>query len=357
MGKEQDRKKAPHVLIVDDVDTNRFVLRDIIQEMGYQPILTENGVQALKIVERIRPQLVILDVAMPEMDGYEFCHIMKESPETKEIPIIFISAFDEPSDVVRGFTLGGEDYVTKPFIPEVVKARVGVHMKLYEASYELQEANRLLKTVVNTKGRQVEMGRKRILDALVHVVKKHPCYDEAHMERLISDCHILAVAMQLSTEFGRVISDSYIRVLEAAVPLHDLGYVALPTSLLEKKELLTEEEQRKLRSHTEAGAQILSEILEDSGHNDLLQMSADIAHYHHENWDGSGYPCGMKGDEIPLAARIVAVADACCTMLEDPDPGDAQYREHVLEQIKRGAGTKYDPAIFQILCKIFRQFR
>ena len=120
MEKDKKGKTPPLILIVDDVETNRFILRDIITELGYLPVLTENGVQALKLVERRKPQLIILDVAMPEMDGYEFCRIMKDNANTRDIPIIFISAFDDPADVVKGFNLGGADYVTKPFIPEVV---------------------------------------------------------------------------------------------------------------------------------------------------------------------------------------------------------------------------------------------
>ena len=148
MAQETGSKEAAKILVVDDVDSNRFVLRDIIQEMGCQPVLTENGAQALKMVGRLQPQLIILDVAMPEMDGYEVCKLLKENPETRDIPIIFISAFDDPSDVVRGFDLGGEDYITKPFIPKVVKARLQLHLKLYDANRELIEMNRRLQSSV-----------------------------------------------------------------------------------------------------------------------------------------------------------------------------------------------------------------
>ena len=124
-------KEIPLILIVDDIETNRFTLRDIITEMGYKPILTENGEQALKVVERFPIHLIILDIAMPVMDGFEVCKILKSNPETKEIPIIFISAFDDPSDIERGFALEGVDYITKPFTPSIVKARVKLHLKLY----------------------------------------------------------------------------------------------------------------------------------------------------------------------------------------------------------------------------------
>ena len=154
---EVKAREIPRILIVDDVETNRFVLRDIISDMGYQPVLTENGTQALKMIQHIRPQLIILDIAMPEMDGYEVCQQLKADPTTREIPIIFISAFDEPSDIVKGFSLGGEDYVTKPFIPEVVKARVGMHLKLYEANRNMMEMNRQLQVSISEQLKQMEM--------------------------------------------------------------------------------------------------------------------------------------------------------------------------------------------------------
>ena len=145
---ETASKSIPRVLIVDDVEANRFILRDVISEMGYCPVLTANGVQALKMVQHIKPQLIILDIAMPEMDGFEVCHQLKDNPVTRDIPIIFISAFDEPEDIVKGFEIGGEDYIIKPFIPEVVKARVGAHLKIYEANSRMVEMNRKLQVSV-----------------------------------------------------------------------------------------------------------------------------------------------------------------------------------------------------------------
>lgn len=182
MEQEKKKKEAAQILVVDDTANNRFALRDIIQEMGHQPVLAENGVQALKIVGRLHPQLIILDVAMPEMDGHEFCKLMKENANTKDIPIIFISAFDDPSDVVEGFNLGGADYITKPFIPEVVKARLKLHLKLREANNDLMEVNRLLQRSVSKKLQQLEIEKKNILYALIRVARENACYDEDHME-------------------------------------------------------------------------------------------------------------------------------------------------------------------------------
>jgi len=357
MEQEKTGKDAAKILVVDDVDTNRFVLRDIIQEMGYVPILTENGVQALKIVSRIIPQLIILDVAMPEMNGHEFCKIMKENPQTRDIPIIFISAFDDPSDVVQGFNLGGEDYITKPFIPEVVKARLRLHLRLRDASVKLQEVNRLLQRSVSEQRRQLEMEKKNVLYALIRVARENACYDENHMERLSYNCRILAEAMQLSVEYGHLISDDYIETIEMAAPLCDLGNVAIPVELLQKKGSLLPEEVEVIRTHTTVGAKILEDIRDTGDYNDFLQMSIDIAHYHHENWDGSGYPCGMKEEEIPLAAQIVAVVSAYCAITENRVYRDHYEMEEALKMMEMESGKKFNPGIFNIVRRIYRRMR
>ena len=355
MAMESITKETAKILVVDDVEANRFVLRDIIQEMEYQPVLAENGAQALKIINRIRPQLIILDIAMPEMDGYEFCKLMKENPETKNIPIIFISAFDDPSDVVKGFDLGGEDYITKPFIPKVVKARLQLHLKLYDANNEMKEMNRRLQASVSEQLHQLEMEKKNVLYALLRVARENACYDKDHMERLCYNCRILAEAMQLSADYSHLISDTYVDTIELAAPLCDLGNVAIPTDLLQKKESLSPEEVEVIRTHAAVGARILQDIKDTGDYNDFLQMSVDIAHYHHENWDGSGYPCGKKGEEIPLSAQIVSVVSAYCAMTENRVYRDSYHIEKALSMMEADAGTKFNPSIFQILRMIYRQ--
>lgn len=355
MAQEKKIKEVAKILIVDDVETNRFVLRDIIQEMGYQPVLAENGSQAMKLISRMRPQLIILDIAMPEMDGYEVCKLVKGNPDTRDIPIIFISAFDDPSDVVKGFDLGGEDYITKPFIPKVVKARLRLHLKLYDANTELMEMNRRLQTSVGEQLHQLEMEKKNILYALIRVARENACYDEDHMERLSYNCRKLTEAMQLSADYGHLISDTYIDTIELAAPICDLGNVAIPTDLLQKKESLLPEDIAIIQTHTVIGARILQDINDTSDYNDFLKMSIDIAHYHHENWDGSGYPCGKKGDEIPLSAQIVSVAGEYCAITENRAYRDSYHIEEALTMMEEDAGKKFNPDIFQILRKIYRQ--
>lgn len=347
-----DTKEVTRILIVDDVETNRFTLRDIIADMGCQPILTENGAQALKIVERFPLQLIISDVAMPVMDGYEFCQRVKENPETREIPIIFISAFDDPSDIVKGFELKGEDYITKPFIPEVVQARVKVHLKLSETNKKMQEMNRKLQASVTEQMKQMEVEKQNVLYALLRTAREHPSYDAVRMDRLAGNCKTLAEALQLSREFGGTVSDAYINTIELAAPLCGLGNIAVATELFEKEELTLEEQQER-EKHTIIGAEILQDIKCSSSYNDFLDMSIHIARSHHENWDGSGFPDKLKGENIPLSAQIVHIAK---------DYGDLTGRkglsiEDTLLEMEKGSGILYNPEILDILRKISRQLQ
>lgn len=350
-------KNTARILIVDDVEANRFILRDIIQEMGHQPVLTESGAQAIKVAKRLHPQLIILDIAMPEMDGYEVCRILKEDSETKEIPIIFISAFDEPEDIVKGFAMGGGDYITKPFVAEVVKVRVGMHLNLYDTNRRMAEMNRQMQVSIAEQIKKMETERRSILYALIRVARENACYDEAYMERLSYNCRTLAEAMQLSAAYGHLISDSYIDTIELAAPLCDLGNMAIPTNILQKQGILTEEESAVMRTHTTIGARILEDVSTVCQDNRLIQIAIEIARYHHENWDGSGYPEGKKGDEIPLSAQIVAMAGMYCALTERRTYRDSFTKEEAFEIMEKDAAKRFNPNIFIIMRKIVRRLR
>jgi len=349
-------KNKPRILIVDDVETNRFALRDIIADMGYMPILTENGEQAMKMVERFPLSLIISDVAMPVMDGYELCTKIKQNPVTRDIPIIFISAYDNATDIVKGFELGGADYITKPFLPEVVRARVSVHLKAAESGRELQQLTRKLQMSVAEQLNQTEKEKKNVLYALIRVARENAHYDEKHMERLSKNCRILAEALQLSPLFENGISDSYIDTIELSAPLCDLGNVSISSTLLQKQDALTPEEIRIVQGHTVQGARILRDIEDNGDTNSFIRMSKEIAHYHHENFDGSGYPTGMKGEEIPLSAQIVSIIGSFCALTEDRSYREAYSVEEALAIMDVDAESKFNPDIYSIVKKIYRQF-
>ncbi len=349
VGKDTDKET---ILIVDDIETNRVILEEIIKDMGGFPVLAESGEEALAKVGECDPQLILSDISMPGMDGYELCRILKSDEKTKNIPIVFISAFDAPEDIIEGFALGGEDYITKPFIPEVVQARVGVHLRLHVAKRELKEMNRRLQVSVNEQLKQMEMEKKNVLYAMANIAAANSDYAEEHVKRLGHNCGILAQGMQLSPAFEDKISDTYIDTIEIAAPLCDIGNIGIPKEILQKKGELTEEESSIIQNHTKIGAKLLSDIHVNSDYNDFISAAIDIAHYHHENWDGSGYPDRLTGERIPLGAQIVAIVDRYCALTEK----NAHTREEALEIMSQEADKRFNPDIFKICCKISRQF-
>lgn len=351
MGYGEKRAGKATVLIVDDVEINRIILGEIIKNMGCDFVLAKSGEEALLRVRERLPMLVLTDISMPGIDGYELCRILKDSEETRDIPIIFISAFDETQNIVQGFSIGGEDYITKPFIPEEVEARVGVHLRLYEMARQLRGMNRRLQISVNEQLLQMEQEKKNFLYALADVAAQNTSYNKKDMERLQKNCRTLAQGMQFSPLFEEKISDTYIDTIELAAPLCDIGNIGIPGEILSKEGDLTKEEAAVARNHTNIVAKLLKDIHGSSDYNDFIRISMDIAHYHHENWDGSGYPEGLKGEEIPLAAQIVHIMSRFCALTGR----EKQNREEALAVMRQEAGKIFGPDIFEICCRISRQ--
>ncbi len=352
MENENKETDKAQILIIDDVEINRAILEEIIEDMGCCPVMAESGEQALKLLHKVHPQLILTDISMPGMNGYELCKILKSNKRTRNIPVIFISAFSEPKDIVEGFVLGGEDYITKPFIPEVVQARVGVHLRLHEARHELTEMNRKLQISVNEQLKQMETEKKNILYALANIAAQNADYEEKHIERIKNNCRIIAQGMQLSPLFEDKISDTDIDTIELAAPLCDIGNIGVPKEILQKKEGRTKEEEAIIRNHTVIGAKFLKDLHVNSDYNDFISAAIDIAQSHHENWDGSGYPKGISENEIPLAAQIVAAAQRYCILTGQ----QKLTREEAAAIMEQEAGVKFNPDIVRICSKISRQF-
>lgn len=340
------------ILIVDDVEINRAILEEIIRSMNQNPVLAESGEQALEIIKDRLPKLILLDISMPGMSGYELCRILKEDEETREIPVIFISAHDAVQDVVEGFSHGGADYITKPFIAEEVEARVGVQLRLYDMTRELMEMNRHLQISISEQLKQMEMEKRNILYALADIATQNALYEKEFMKRLSKNSRTLAQGMQLSPKFEREISDTYIDAIELAASLCDIGNIGISTEILRKQTELTPEELEIKRGHTKLGAKLVSDLRGSDDYNDFINITMDITHYHHENWDGSGYPDGLKQDKIPLAAQIVSLMSRYCMLTE----GEQHSSEEALAIMQEEAGVRFNPDIFEICCKISRQF-
>lgn len=353
MGMGYGEQNMAEILIVDDLEFNRILLEEIISRMGFRPVLAESGEAALAAIGKSLPALVLSDISMPGMDGYELCRAIKGDKKTRHIPVIFISANDTTEDVVEGFGLGGADYITKPFVPEIVEVRIRTQLRLHEMNKELKEANRRLQASVTEQTRQIEQEKKSVLYALAAIAAQNSCYRKEHIERLSQNCSILAQGMQLSAVFGDQVSDAYIDTIALAAPLCDIGNIGIPLELLRKQTSLTEEEMAIVQNHTNIGAKLLGDLYVDNDYNDFLSTAVDIAHYHHENWDGSGYPSGLKGEQIPLAAQIVSIVEVYCALTEKKN----YSREEAFRIMAEEAEIKFNPEIFKICRKIARLLR
>lgn len=349
-------EKIPQILIVDDVETNLLILENIIEGMGYIPRCAASAAEAAALISESLPQLVLLDVFMPEMDGYEFCERLKENPITRDIPVIFISAADSSEDKVRGFKLGAVDYIGKPFEVAEVTMRVNNHLKLYEMQQELEMSNRRLHSVISSQARRIEEEQKNILYALAALTEQRDSDREDHMENISYNCRMLAQSLQFSPEFTEEISEGFIETIEVASRLHDIGKLRVPSD--EFEEVMQEpQDEKQVRHHAEQGAEILERVYQNTPGNSFLPMAIDIARYHHACWDGSGYPGGISGREIPLSARIAFVIDNY-DMMTGGDGHEKTYSpQECIEMIKKESGTLFDPDIVSVFVKIRNQLR
>ncbi len=350
-----DRSGAkPEILIVDDVDANLMILENIIQEMGYIPKCATSANEAVALIAESKPQLILLDVFMPEMNGYEFCERLKEKPATRGIPIIFISAADSSEDRIKGFKLGAVDYIGKPFEPTEVIMRVRNHVRIYEMQQEMEQLNRRLHTVINSQARRIEEEQKNILYALAALTEEQG-RGEGHLERVAFNSRLLAQSLQFSPGFTEEISESFINTIEVASRLHDIGSFDMPHDTLIKEDLLSEEDMKTVSKHVRQGSEILERVYGNTPGNSFLPMAIEIAKFHHARWDGRGYPSGMSGKDIPLSARIVTVVDVYDTVTGERSYGKTYGREEGMDIIREGAGSHFDPDIVDVFLKVGKQ--
>lgn len=341
----------PNILIVDDIKSNLVILAEIVQNMGYIARPVTCARQALDAVNVLLPHLILLDITMPDIDGFELCTILERNVNTKNIPVIFISALDSPDDKIRGFQLGAVDYITKPFEIEEVIYRINIHLIAYKKQQELEKNNKKLYKIISNQMGKIYDEQKNILFALAKITENRTVKSKGHMERISKLSRLLAISMQMSARFENEISNSFIDMIEVAAPLHDIGRIAFDDVKLYNKVKVNEMELNCAKLHTEIGANILMKIHSLNKSNDYINMAIDIAWFHHENWEGSGYPKGLSGNEIPLSARIVSVVNKYDYLASQWNLST----EKCMKMIEENSGIEFDPEIVTIFKKIQNQ--
>ncbi|WP_045217207.1 response regulator [Desulfonatronovibrio magnus] len=336
---------APTIMVVDDTRANLQLLQDILQAKGYRVVAFPGGSMALKAAARRPPDLFLLDVNMPEMNGYEVCRRLKAEPELKDIPVLFVSALSETADKVRAFAAGGVDYVTKPFQAEEVHARVDTHLRLRSLQKTMEEHNRHLEALVQEKVREISQSQLATIHALSELMETRDYETGAHINRTRMYCRLLALQLRKDSRYVQLADDMFIENIYQAAPLHDIGKFGITEKILLKPGKLTREEFECMKSHTTIGALTLKKAYARHPNNDFLRMGIAIARSHHEKWDGNGYPDGLSGESIPLSARIMAVADVYDALRSKRPYKSALAHEQCVKIITDSSGTHFDPRL------------
>jgi len=348
-------RSGPDILLVDDVAANLKILEDMLRGDGYRTRSARTGEAALRAAESQAPDLVLLDVMMPEMDGFEVCRRLKSNPDLAGVPVIFLSALSETKDKIEAFSAGGVDYVTKPFQIDEVLARVATHLRLHQLQVEVEEYSRGLETLVMEQVKEIADAQMATIFAMARLAESRDGEIGTHLERVRTFCMLLATHLASRKSHGEI-DRVYIRHLVHASPLHDIGKVAVGDSILLKPGKLTAEEFEIMKTHTTAGAETLEAVRGQYPGNDFIEMGVQIARSHHERWDGSGYPDGLAGESIPLCARIMAVVDVYDALRSKRVYKSPIPHADSCEIILAARGSHFDPAVVEVFQELEGEF-
>lgn len=348
--------EVPKVLIVDDVATNVSLLQKMIIKMGYEPLTSTSVEQAIEVINHNLPNVILSDIVMPEVNGYQFCEILKKNVLTRDIPVIFVSAAGEVKDRQKAFDLGAVDFIHKPYEYVEIAMRLDTHLKMYYMKKELETKNKRLNTVIQEQAKQLEKEQKRLLKAFSTFAEGHKYYG-THVEFVTYNARLLAQALNFTEKYENKISAKFVDAIEISASIHDIGKVTIPKEILNKTGKLSKEDLQIIRQHTVNGYELLKEVYGDIKSNDFVEMALDVVRSHHENWDGSGYPDGLKGDEIPLPARILAIIDSYDALLREQCYRPQHTEEETKQIMNESTGIKFDPYIMDTFLKIEKQLK
>jgi Response regulator containing a CheY-like receiver domain and an HD-GYP domain len=340
--------KRETIIIVDDVITNLTVGVNSLDAV-YDVFTAPSGPKLFAVLKKVTPDLILLDIEMPEMDGYEVIQILKGSDKTSNIPVIFLTSKIDPISEVKGLDLGAVDYITKPFSRELLLKRVGLHLLLERQKRELLTYSRGLESEVSKKTKAVVELQNAILMTVAELVECRDSVTGGHIERTQ---RYLGLLINLAFDNG-IYTDELkqwnIGLVVMSSQLHDVGKVSIKDDILLKQEKLTHEEFAEIKKHAEIGAAIIRRIESNTSENAFLKHAEVFAESHHEKWDGTGYPNGIKGEEIPLEGRLMAIVDVYDALTNDRPYKKAYTHEEAVNIIRDGRGSHFDP----LLCDVF----
>ena len=344
------------IMIVDDIPENLHILSALLQQSGYRTNAFPRGRMALAAARQQQPDLVLLDINMPEMNGFQVCRAFKQDKDLADIPIIFISALASTEDKVHALRSGGVDYITKPFQSEEVNARVKTHLQLSNAREVLQNFNQQLEKQVKEQVDEIYQAQVATIFALAKLSHTRDDDTGYHLERVQHLCKLFAAELAQHPQYEARVDEDFVSSIFHASPLHDLGKVGIPDSILLKPGKLTAEEFQVMKTHASLGAKTLELVYEQYPNSTFIKMGIEIAKHHHEKWNGSGYPCGLAGEAIPLSARIMSLVDVYDALRARRPYKEPFTHEKSKEIIVSESGTNFEPELITIFLNIHDRF-
>ncbi len=345
------------VLVVDDTPDNVTLMSNLLRD-DYKVKVAINGEKALSIAKNTPPDIILLDIMMPGMDGYEVCSCLKADPVTRHIPVIFLTAKSDMEDEKKGFELGAQDYITKPISPPIVLARIKTQLALKASADFLRDKNEYLEQEVHRRTEEVMAIQDVTILAMTSLAETRDSDTGNHIRRTQYYVKTLAQALQSHPRFAAQLTDTYIERLFKSAPLHDIGKVGIPDRILLKPARFEPEEFEIMKTHTTLGYQAIEHAEKALGMAvPFLSVAKEIALYHQEKWDGSGYPFGLAKENIPLSARLMAIADVYDALISRRVYKSGMSHEAALSIIAEGRDQHFDPDITDAFLHLAHEFK
>lgn len=350
--------ERPTILVVDDTPDNLTLMSGLLKDT-YKVKVANSGERALKIARsESPPDLILLDIMMPEMDGFEVLRHLKTQEQTRDIPIVFLTAKSEVEDEQQGLELGAVDYITKPISPPIVLARVRNHLELKRMRDFLKSKNEFLEEEITKRTKEIMAIQDVTILAMASLAETRDNETGNHIRRTQLYVRILAKKLRTHPRFAWFLTDDNLDLLFKSAPLHDIGKVGVPDSVLLKPGKLTDEERIIMNSHTTLGFEAIDTAEKRLGMDvKFLSMSKEIAYSHQEKWDGSGYPEGLKGDDIPISARLMALADVYDALISKRVYKPAMTHDEARAIIMEGKGAHFDADVVDAFLDVEDEFR